>query len=135
MIDGPGFCECQEFSRILRIRTGDGEIAVVHLIDHQVGRRLHHGPLVTLPPRGVRLSHIDDSTSLTIHADCLGEDTRTLALTDVEGIKLSHQVALHRRLPLFRCYARHLDGLVGLPALSVAIQTHRHPLGVTGCEK
>ena len=108
---------------------------MVHLVDHQVGRRLHHGPLVTLPTRRVRLSHINDGTTLTVHADSLGEDTRTLALPHIEGIELSHQIALYRRLPLFRGYARHLDGLVGLSSLSVTIKTNCHPFGVIGCKK
>ena len=34
--DGPGLCQCEELARILRLRAGDGEVAVVHLIDHDV---------------------------------------------------------------------------------------------------
>ena len=36
--DGPGFREGQELAGVCRILTGNGEIAVVHLVDDEVGR-------------------------------------------------------------------------------------------------
>ena len=95
VIDGPGFGECHEFPRIPRIRTGNGKIAMVHLIDHKVGRRFHHRSTVVLPPCRVGCCHIDDGPAFAIHSDCLGEDARTLATAHVEGIELSHEVTLH----------------------------------------
>ena len=35
--DGPGFREGQKLAGVGRILTGDGEVAVVHLVDDEVG--------------------------------------------------------------------------------------------------
>ena len=34
VIDGPWFCESEELAWILRILSGDGEVTMVHLVDH-----------------------------------------------------------------------------------------------------
>ena len=38
VVNGPRLRQCEELTWILGILTGDGEVAVVHLVDHEVGR-------------------------------------------------------------------------------------------------
>ena len=114
MVDGPRLCQCEELTWILCILAGDGEIAMVHLVDDEICRRLHHWALITAPVLGIGLGHVDDGATLAIYTYSLSEHTRALAITDVEGIKLAHQVALYRSSPEFVASARHLDGLLRL---------------------
>ena len=63
VIDGPGLCESEELAWILRILSGDGEVTMVHLVDHQVGRRLDNRALVTAPLFWIGLCPVDDGAA------------------------------------------------------------------------
>ena len=89
---------------------------MVHLVDHQVGRRLDNRALVTAPLFWIGLRPVDDGPSLAIHTNGLGKHARALAITHVEGVELAHEVSLHGGRPLFVGCARHLDSLHGFAA-------------------
>ena len=110
--DGPRLGEREKLPRMLRVTTGNGEVAMVHLVNHQVGRRLHHRPLVTLPPRRVGVAQVDNHGLPTVHADGLGKDTRCLAAPRVESIILPFLVALHGGCPQTVARLGHLDFLL-----------------------
>ena len=133
VVDGPRLSEGKELARVGCIGSGDGEVAMVKLIDDMVGWRLHDGPAVALPPFGIGGCHVDDGATLAIDADGLGEHAGALALADVEGIEASHQVALHGGDPAVRLVREpHGYGLNSLAAKARFIDTHLDLLGIAG---
>ena len=132
VVDGPGFGERQELTRILRPLSGNRKITVVHLIDHQVGRTLRHRTAVTHPPHGIGLLQVDDGATPAIHAYGLGKHTGTLALADIEGIELPHQVALHRDAPEVIADLRQVKRLPGLALQSFLIEAQTYLFGIAG---
>ena len=112
------------------VRTGNGEVAVVHLIDHQVGGRLTDGVLVLVPALRIGIAQCHDGATLAIDAHSLGKDAGTLAASHVEGIEAAHEVALYRSRPDI-ALTLHLDGLQRLAAQSLAIDTHLDTLGIS----
>ena len=52
-------------------------IAVVHLVDNNL-RGVHCGALILAPALGVGVTHVDDSTAITIYIECAREDTGSL---------------------------------------------------------
>ena len=133
--DGPGLCQGHELAGILRILAVDGEVTMVHLVDHKVGGRLRDGVLILRPSLRIGLREVDDGASLAVHTHGFGEDTRAFALSHVEGIELTHQVAFDGGLPLFVGDALHLDGFSGFAAKSCFIDTHHYLLRVIGCKE
>ena len=127
VLNGPRLRQCQELARILGIRTGDGEIAVMQLINHQVGRRLDHRTLVAAPVVRECLHRINNRCTLTVDTHGFGKDTWTLATSHVEGIEAAHEVTLHRSRPQ-PIGIRHLDGLQGLASYTVLIDAYHHLL-------
>ena len=139
VVDGPRFGEREELPRILRGDAlvehrwvvvdvaPDGEVADVHLVDDEVGRRLECGPAVALPPHRVGLGQVDDGAALTIDADGAGKDAGRLAgmalvAGDVEGVELSFPVALHGGCPAAGFGALHLHRLEWLATKAGAIE-------------
>ena len=100
MFDGPRLCKCHEFAWVLGILAGDGEVAMMHLVDNQIGRRLGDRTFIAAPMFRIGFRHIDDGSALAVNTYGFGEDTRALALTHIEGIELPHQVALDGCRPL-----------------------------------
>ena len=133
--DGPGLCQGHELARILGIGAVDGEVTMVHLVDHEVGGRLCHGMLILRPSLRIGLREVDDGASLAVHTHGFGEDTRALALSHVEGIELTHQVAFDGGLPLFVGDAFHLDGLSCFAAKPFIIDTHDNLLCIVRCKE
>ena len=133
--DGPGLCQGEELALVLGILTGDGEVAMVHLIDDEVGRRLAHGVTILCPAFGIGLRKVDDGASLAIDAYGLGKDTRALTEAHVEGVELAHEVAFDGGGPLLVGGALHLHGLHGLAVESLLIDTQRDALGIVGCKE
>ena len=154
VLDGPVFCQGEELARVFAAHAfheelprvevhvaGDGEVAVVHLVDDEVGRRLHHGPAVGSPPFGVGLLHVDDGGALAVHSHGLGKDARRLppgvgvvAASDGEGIESAIGNAffvLHRGSP-YAIHIFHLEGLEWLPSLSLGVEAHFHLFGLSG---
>ena len=135
VVDGPGLGQCEELTGVLGILTGDGEVTVVHLVNHEVGRRLCHRMLVTAPMLRVGFRHVDDGTALAVDTYGLGEHTWALALADIEGVELSHQVALHDGGPLLISRFRHFDGLGGFAVQSFLVNTYSDFLRIIGGEE
>ena len=130
--DGPGLGEGEELSLIAGIGAGDGEVAVVHLVDDEIGRRLGDGMAILCPTFGIGGTEVDDGAPLAVDSYGLGKDTRTLAEAHVEGVELSHQIASDISLPLLVGSALHLDGLDGFASLTIAIETEGDALGIVG---
>ena len=134
--DGFRLGQCEKFSFMLQFRRFvDREVAVVHLVDDEVGGRLHDGASVLFPSFGVGVFHVDDSPSLSVHADSLGEDARSFSSSDVEGVESSHEVALNGCCPLFVGRAFHLYRLECLAALPFVIEAQGYALGTVGGEE
>ena len=131
VIEGPRLREHQELARILGIGTSNGKVAVMQLIDHQVGRRLHDRTLVAAPVVRKRLRRIDNGCTLTIDTHRLGKDTGAFATTHVEGVEASHKVTLHHSRPQ-PVGIGHLDGLQRLASYTVLIDSYYHLLRRSG---
>ena len=116
MVDSPGLSQSHELAWILRILTIDREVAMVHLVDNQICRRFCDRTLITAPVLRIGAGHIDDGATLTVGTYGLGKDTRALALTHVEGVELSHQVALDGGCPAFVASLLHFYAFDGLAA-------------------
>ena len=99
MIDGPWLRQGKELTRILSILAGDGEVTVVHLIDHQIGRRLDRLVGITTPILRIGLHQVDDGATLTVYTHSFGKHTGTFTLPHIEGIVLAQKVALDLSLP------------------------------------
>ena len=125
--EGPRLGEGEELARILGIWTGDGEVAVMQLINHQVGRRLHDGTLVAAPVVRKRLRRIDDGGTLSVDSHGLGKDSGALATPHVEGVEASHEVTLHGGRPQ-PVSIGHLDSLQSLASYAVLIDSYYHLL-------
>ena len=121
MLDSPRFGECQELALMLCIVAGNGEVTVVHLVDDQVGRRLHHGPLVTAPLVGVSLIQDYDGATFAVNTHGLGKDAWTLATSHVEGIETSFKITFDSSSPHTICIL-HLSGFQGLSAQARLIE-------------
>ena len=134
VVEGPRLGECEELAWILGIRTGDGEVTMVELIDDEVSWRLHHRATVVVPIGWRRLRHINNGSTLTIDSHGFGKDTRTLATTHIEGVETSHEVTLHSGCPQ-PVGISHLDGLQGLASHTVLIDSHYHFLCRCGGKK
>ena len=114
------------------IATGYREVAVVQLVNHQVGRVFHHRVLVAAPIVGKRLLHVDDGPTLPVHANSLCKHASALATPHIEGIEAPHQVALHRGLPQPVLVQPHPGRLDGLAARALLVDAHHHPPGRLG---
>ena len=84
----------------------------MHLIDHDVGKRLTYWALVTLPPCGVGSSEVYDIALLTVYSYSLCEYSRSVAVSGIKDIGFSLKVALHLCHPQIICGARHLNFFV-----------------------
>ena len=92
------------------------------LIDDEVGWRLDGRAHILVPSLWVGIIEIYDGTTVSVHANRLGKGSRSFALTDIEGIELTLQVALHGSLPALIAHLFHLQGLVRLSLLSILIE-------------
>ena len=93
VVDGPWLGQRHELALVLGLGTVDGEVTVVHLIDHDVLPGTQH-MLVTLPPCGIGIVHIDHHALLSIDSHSLGKDTRRSHTVDHELVGLPFLVAL-----------------------------------------
>ena len=84
----------------------------MHLIDHDVGKRLTHGALVTLPPCGVGSSEVYDIALLTVYSYSLCEYSRSVAVSGIKDIGFPLKVALDDSGPQAVAGACHLHFLL-----------------------
>ena len=134
VFNGPRFRQSHELPGVFGIRACNREVAMMQLVNNEIGRRLNDGMLVTAPVFRERLLPVNDGTTFTIDANGLGKHARTLATSHVEGIELVHQVASDSCCPN-AVLLRHLDGLQSLAALSILIDTNHHLLGISRCKE
>ena len=71
----------------------NGEVAMVHLIDDNVGEVFRCEHTVISPTLWVGCAHVDYGSPLAVHSHRLGEHTWSLALSDVERIEFPFLVA------------------------------------------
>ena len=119
--------QCEELTLVLDAAVGgNGEVAVVHLVDYDVGEVLHLYALVVFPTLGVGVGQVDDGCTLTVdtygfvpHA---GGFVESLAcLSHLIGIELALLIALYRGHPSARRATLHRDGLESLTAQTFGI--------------
>ena len=131
MFDSPRFCERKELTRILGIFPVYREVAMMHLINHQVCRRLSNWALVAAPMFWRGLTEVNDSTSFAIYTHSFSKYTWCLTLTHIEGVVLAHQVTLDRYTPHIRLTSTfHSYGLDGLATYTFFIYTYLYALGL-----
>ena len=99
------------------------EITYVELVDNEVGWRLDGRTHILVPSHRVGIIEINDGATVSVDANCLGEGSRRFSLTDIEGIELTLQIALHGSSPSFIAHLLHLQRLVSLTFLSILIKT------------
>ena len=114
----------------------NGEITHVELVDNEVGWRLDGRTHILVPSHRVGIIEIYDGATVSVDAYRLGKGSRSFALTDIKGIELTLQVALHGSLPSFIAHLLHLQRLVSLTFLSILIKTdgNRRLAGCWGIE-
>ena len=114
----------------------NGEITHVKLVDDEVGWRLDGRTHILVPSHRVSIIEINDGATVSIHTYRLGKGSRRFALTDIEGIELTFQIALHGSPPSFIAHLLHLQRLVSLTFLSILIKTdgNRRLAGCWGIE-
>ena len=93
------------------------------LVDNEVGWRLDGRAHILVPSHRVGIIQINDSTTVSVDAYCFSKCTRSFTLTDIKGIELTLQVALHGSLPSLIAHLLHLQRLVSLTFLSILIKT------------
>ena len=79
VFDGAWFGECEEFAAMFRCyarRWVDGEIAMVHLVDDEVGRGLCFRPAVVLPPYWIGFREVDNTSPFSVNVHSLGKHSR-----------------------------------------------------------
>ena len=135
--NGARFGQSQEFALVGEAsRLVNREVAMMHLIEDEVlGRDAGTG--VGVPTGGVGIGHVDNGTTLAVHAHCRSPYTGTLAvklaaILHVEGVELAFQVALDSGLPQrATCLSPfHVNGLDRLAPQSVLVDAQFHLLSV-----
>ena len=77
--DGFRLRQGKELSLILQAGRGiNGEVTMVHLVNHKVGGGLNDRSFVVLPSHGIRFFQVDDGTTLPVDADRLRKYSRGL---------------------------------------------------------
>ena len=94
----------------------NGEVAVVHLVEHGVGDGLRGRTFVSLPPLGVGGGEVDDGPAVAVHADGLGPDAGGFGepfavLLNAEGVELAVGHRRERCRPCAAVGRLHLYGL------------------------
>ena len=85
----------KELARIFAAAGGvDGEVAVVHLVDDEVGGAVDVWASVFVPSFGIGRLEVDDGCSPAVDANGCGEGAGTFAAPHVEGVVLAFEVAL-----------------------------------------
>ena len=124
IFDSLRLCEGEILALIFQTRCRrNGEITHVKLVDNEVGWRLDGRTHILVPSHRVSIIEINDSATVSIHTYRLGKGSRRFALTDIEGIELTFQIALHGSSPSFIAHLLHLQRLVSLTFLSILIKT------------
>ena len=114
--DGPRLGEGEEFARMLRTNTfhshvgvevdvaGDGEVAVVHLVDDEVGGRPQWQSFVVLPSRRIGGAQVEHIAAPAVHTHRPGADTRCFhplfaVAGDIKGVVVATPVAAQGGAP------------------------------------
>ena len=137
IFDGTRLCEGKILALILQIRCRrNGEITYVELVNDEIGWWFQGRTHILIPSRRIGIVQINDGATISVHAYCFGKCTRSFPLTDIKGIELSLEVALHGSLPSLITHLLHFQRLISLPLLSVLIKTdgNRRLSGCRGIE-
>ena len=125
----------QILSLVFHARIGsDRQVAVVHLVNHDIGRRAHRRTQVFLPPFGIGLAQIDDRGTVAVHSDGLCPDARRLGQPP-PVIKYTERIeqplAVSRQFGRPRAVGRSIHRLSQqrTAALARAVQPQANPLG------
>ena len=123
--DGPRLGEREILSGMLGIGACDGEVAVVHLIHHPVGKAGGVGATVVYPSLGVAVAQVYHHASLSVHRHRLGEDARRCLSVHHDLVFLAFQVAFYGGLvDASLGHQRVVDG--GIPFHLHAVAVHHH---------
>ena len=155
VLDGPVLSQGEELARVFAAHafdeklprvevhvSGNGEVAVVHLVDDEVDRRLDHWALVAFPSVGIGGGHIYHEATLSVHAYCPGTDARSLnplflVARDVEGVVEAAPVATQGGYPpiIEGWQFFQSDGAYRLAALPFLVEAQHRFLGIRGCDE
>ena len=126
------FRQRHEFAPMLDSRNRiDGKVAMVHLINHDIGKTLQFGTDILLPSFRIGSLQVDDCRTVAVHAYRLGHHTRSISQPHIihlhiKCIEESFQVSVdscvpHAVLPIL--HRHHLPGRASL-RLFVKHDTH-----------
>ena len=102
---GTVFCQCQILSPVPDTRNRiDGEIAVVQLINHDVGEMIQYRTPVVCPPFGIGCPQIQNGCPVTVHSYRPCHQSRCISLPylinlGIESIEFSFQVFSYPGIP------------------------------------
>ena len=132
MSNGSGFGQGQKLAFMLQSGGSiNGEIAMMHLIDNKVGRRLGCRSAVGFPPLGIGGGHVYHGSACAIYAHGLGKDTGSLPPTHVKCVKTPLEIALDRGGPKVLSGRPELDRLDQFSARSGIVKAeHRTDGGI-----
>lgn len=137
---GTVFCQCQILSPVPDTRNRiDGEIAVVQLINHDVGEMIQYRTPVVCPPFGIGCPQIQNGCPVTVHSYRPCHQSRCISLPylinlGIESIEFSFQVFSYPGIPhpvfsrLHRYHAVHgtlAAMLIQHDPHSLAVGAHR----------
>ena len=123
----------QELTLVGNPRRGvDGEIAVVHLVEHRVGYIVDFRTLVLLPALRIGPREIYNRGAPAVDSDSLGPDPRGLVepfavVKHLEGIVLAHRRGVDFGGPGTVLGPPHIDSPQRLAATAVPVQPQCHP--------
>ena len=130
------FGQRQELALIVNARAFvNGEISMMHLIDHRISQTLEAWLTVTFPTFRICLLHIYNSPAVSVHAHRLDEQSGRIAEPflihlHVECIELAHQVSVDFHMPSAVIAQFHMMRLISVPTLSLIIQHQSHLISV-----
>lgn len=101
----------------------------MELVDDEVGHLFSSQLGIVVPSCGVGILEVDDGSALSAAPHGLGEDSRCLALTDVERVEFAFEVALNGACPYVLSCRLHLYVLQARVALSRFVKGELRLLG------
>ena len=110
----------------------DGEVAMVHLIHHHVGRCLQRRTHIFGPTLGIGGREVDDGSASAIDTHRLGKGARTFTMPRVKGVEQPLEVTLHSGPPAVFTHTLEADRANGLICQCRLIDAHVYTLCIRG---
>ena len=110
----------------------DGEVAVVHLVDYEVGGASEGWTLVLTPSLGIGLGKVDDGGAFAVDAYGFGKCAWTLSLSYIEGVVVTCPVSAEVCAPTVFARTAQVEGLDWLGGLGTVVDAYLDGSGFGG---